>query len=196
MRLSVAVIFSLWMLCALSAHATPVSRDQANAYYKTCMAQPQVSIKPDSLATLCACTSARVMETMTSEDLALAGNNALETKPLRHRMLTDIYAPCTETIAADLIDVQCVNNRKLDGLQTNFDIGAVCDCAAQTGATWYQGKSQIMMREALKKNPDVTDPAQALLEHPQMKSRILNDIVSCDAIKMLIDEPSDAAATP
>lgn len=188
MKIFVAALFSLLIVCAATAQATPISREQANEYYKTCMATTNPALRPDSLATLCACTSARVM-TMTAEDLASTDVVA------RHKILTEVYAPCTETIAAEMIDYQCISNQTLDDVQEGFDIAKVCSCSGQKSADWYRGKSKNLMQEILQNNPDVRDPARALLDHPLMKSQMLNNIVACSATPpKSIELPAPAAA--
>ena len=186
----VALVSALLLLATLPAQARVINRDEANEYFANCMSKKSDAVKVETLTTLCACTSARLMQSLTAEELhALSGKDAVA-QAATHKMLTEVYAPCSETIAVDLINFECVNNEQLSDMNPDFDVPMVCGCSARSAAAWYQGKGKALMAEILKANPNVTDPVPALLAHPQMKNQILSNLVACSAT------PPTPPATP
>lgn len=172
-------------MLSLPAHAqtTQVSRDQANEYFALCLKSGKSS--PDeNMRDLCACTSAKVLTEMTAEELAVLADAATPAgQSARKKELVQVYAPCTEIIAAAMFDYECVNNRQLRELNEGFDMPSVCSCASKLTAEWLKGKGQKFMDEAMKKDPGMTlaNPIGALLTHPLVKSQNLNNLVVCSA---------------
>lgn len=177
-----ALLCSFLLTAALPAQATAVNRDQANQYFATCIdSKANKGINAESMTALCACTSARLMQFITVEDLDMLKGGGTDGQAAQHKMLLDVYAPCTEIIAADMIDFECVNNKKLYDLNKGYDIPKLCACSAQKSADWYKGKARGLMTEILQKDPAVTDAAGALITHPQTRSQMLNNLVACSA---------------
>ncbi len=194
MRFFTAALFcvSLFMLSVpAQAQSTPVNRDQANEYFALCIKGSQSTLG-ESMRDLCACTSAKLMTQMTAEELAaLADTKTPAGQAARKKELVQVYAPCTELIAAEMFDFECVNNKQLRDLNKDFDMPAVCSCASKMTADWYKGKGQSVMEEAMKKDPGMTlaNPVGAILTHPQVKSHNLNNLVTCSS------KPAAPAAT-
>ena len=194
MKFFTAALFCLsFSMAPLTAHAqsTPVNRDQANEYFTQCLKSNRSA--PASMRDLCACTSAKVLTEITAEELAaLATPTTPEGQAARKKELVQIYAPCTEVIAADMFDFECVNNKQLRDLNEGFDMPAVCSCASHLTAEWYKGKGQQFMDEAMKKDPGITlaNPIGALLTHPLVKSQNLNNLVVCSAKPIESQTPS------
>ncbi len=182
MRNFIAASLCFFLLtAALPAQATAVNRDQANQYFATCISKASKGVKTESMTALCACTSARLMQFMTAEDLETIKSGGTAGQAAQHKMLMDVYAPCTEVVAADMINFECVNNKKLYDLNKGYDIPKLCACSAQKSADWYQGKARGLMTEILQKDPAVTDAAGALITHPQTRNQMLNNLVACSA---------------
>lgn len=182
-------------MAALPAIATPVNRDQANEYFAQCIKGLKKG-SPKSMHDLCACTSARVMTAITAEELAASSQKTPEGQFAFKKVLTDVYAPCTELVAKDMFDFECVNNKKLYELNKGFDIPSVCNCAAQITAEWYQGKGTTTMTESLQRDPAMTmaNPMYGVVSNPKVKSQNLNNLIACSAKPAA--QPAPAAAAP
>ncbi len=177
----VALLSTFLLIAALPAHATQVNRDQANQYFATCISKAAAGANANSMTALCACSSARLMQYMTAEELELLKAGGAGSQAAQHKMLLDVYAPCSETIAADMIGFECVNNKQLYEMNKGYDIPKICACSAQKSADWYRGKARGLMADILKKDPAVTNAVGALISHPQTKNQILNNLVACSA---------------
>jgi len=180
-KVIIALLSVLFLATSLPAQATVISRDEANEFYASCMSKRAKDVKVEMMNTLCACTSARLMQSMTSEELLAMQGKTGEGRLAMDKMLMKVYAPCSEIVAIELINYDCVHNEKLRELNEGFDVPEVCACAAGQTAQWYKGKSKTLMADILKSNPTVTDPVPALMAHPLMKNRVLNNLVSCSA---------------
>lgn len=194
MRFFTAALFCvslLMMSLPAQAQSTPVNRDQANEYFALCLKSGR-SAPGESMRDLCACTSAKLITQLTAEELAaLADITTPAGQAARRKELVQVYAPCTEVIAAEMFDFECVNNKQLRDMNEDFDMPSVCSCASALTATWYKGKGQQFMTEAMKKDPGMTlaNPIGALLTHPLVKSQNLNNLVTCSS------KPAAPAAT-
>lgn len=194
-RLIAALICSLMLVATSPAQATPVNRDQANEYFAQCMKNASKE-SPESVRNLCACSSARVMTGITAEELAVSSQKTPEGQAAMKKMLVEVFAPCSEVIAAEMFDFECVNNKKLYELNKGFDIPSVCSCASKATAEWYQGKGKETMVEAMQRDPGMTlaSPIGALISHPKVKSQNLNNLVSCSSKPAALK--ADAPAVP
>lgn len=203
MRFFTAALFCVSLIMAtlpVQAQSTPVNRDQANEYFALCIKGSQSTLG-ESMRDLCACTSAKLMTQMTAEELAaLADTKTPAGQAARKKELVEVYAPCTELIAAEMFDFECVNNKQLREMNKDFDMPAVCSCASKMTANWYKGKGQQFMDEAMKKDPGMTlaNPVGALLTHPLVKSQNLNNLVTCSSkpAAPAVTEDAAPAATP
>ncbi len=201
MRFFTAALFcvSLFMMTLpAQAQSTPVNRDQANEYFAQCIKGSQSTLG-ESMRDLCACTSAKLMTQISAEELAaLADTTTPAGQAARKKELVQVYAPCTELIAAEMFDFECVNNKQLRDLNKDFDMPAVCSCASKMTANWYKGKGQQFMDEAMKKDPGMTlaNPVGALLNHPLVKSQNLNNLVTCSAKPVTPVVKEEAAPAP
>lgn len=198
MKVVFFTLLSLFVIATIvPAHAIPVSRDQANEYFAHCMKNGKKG-SPAAFGNLCACTSARVMTAISAEELAASSQKTPEGQVAQRKILTDVFAPCSELIAADMFDFECVNNKKLYELNKGFDIPSVCSCASKATAEWYKGKGTAIMTEALKRDPGtaLANPVVALISHPQVKSQNLNNLVTCGSTATPKAAPAPATAAP
>lgn len=195
MRYIVALCICTLSLClSAPAQATQVSRDQANQYFATCLSKAGTGVKRESITALCACTSARLITQMTAEELHVIQANTTATRAVSNKMLLEVYAPCTEVIAREMINFECVSNDQLYELNENYNIPEICACSAQKTADWYRGKATKLMAEVLGTNPHVTDPVAALMAHPSMKNQSLNNMVACSSLPAA--QPETPAPAP
>lgn len=182
-------LFVISLAAAGMAHATPVNGDQANEYLTRCMGSAKAP--HEGLRVLCTCTAARVMTMLTAEELAVMPEKTPAGQAAMKKMLVDVYAPCTEVVAQEMFDFECVNNKQLAAMNKDFDMPAICGCASHKTAAWYQGKAQTYMNEALQKDPGMTiaNPLGGLLNHPVVKSQNLNNLVACSVQPATPEEP-------
>lgn len=170
------------LLVSAPAMATAINRDQANEYYARCAAQVTDSSDMKSVTTMCACTSAGVMSLMSYEELNSMNESTAEGTAARHKFLVEVYAPCSEIVAADLINYECSNNDELFELNKDFDIIEICRCSAEQTAYWYKGKGKEVMTALIKADPLLPDPVAAILAYPPLKSQSRSNMVACSAV--------------
>lgn len=187
MKFFTTALFCLSFVLTLSfpggaAQATPVNRDQANEYFARCIASAKAP--GESMRDLCACTSARILTMVSAEELAVMPEKTPAGQAAMKKMLVDVYAPCTEVVAREIFDFECVNNEQLIEMNQDLDMPQICSCAAEKTAASYKGKAQQYMGEALQKDQSATiaNPLGGLLNHPQVKSQNLNNLVACSAV--------------
>lgn len=177
----IATILTLFAVSS-AAQATAINRDQANEYFATCFAGKTKDVDAEAIGTLCACTSAGVMGLMTAEELKIMNTDTAEATAARHKFLMEVYAPCSEAIAADLINYECSNNDELYELNKDLNIPEICLCAAEQTAFWYKGKAKEIMAALLKNDPALPDPVSAILNYPALKSQSRGNMVACSAV--------------
>ena len=93
--LIVAFISVFFLIEVLPAQATVINRDEANDYFSSCMSKKSADVKEETMTTLCACTSAKMVESMTSEELQTMAGTDATAQDARRKMLLEVqqYQP-------------------------------------------------------------------------------------------------------
>lgn len=166
----------LLLLFTGPAFATPISKEQANNYYANCKAQPGAGMRPESHDAMCACTSVKMMEAMTVEDVQAMSSGD---KNAQNKMFIEVYAPCMSYPVQDLVGMQCLEDPKIDQVGSNIPKEELCSCIAERTAAWFEGEGRALMRRVLTKNPEITDPVGPVMETPEFKSQTYNGLIAC-----------------
>ncbi len=142
--------------------------DFANAYYKNCMKQQDPILQGESLGMMCACTAAKVSDTMSVKNMQAMQNNDAEGKLQRSRMLMFVYTPCIEYPTQALITNQCLNNEGVRSSMKNYQ--RVCECLGDGMAKFMREKAPKYIEAAIRRNQNDLDPLKHL-----MQSRVFDE---------------------
>jgi hypothetical protein len=173
---TILLTFATLLLFMTASQAKVISNQEADTYYKNCLSQkmdPRVTA--DSQKSICACTSAQMVKNMTVEDVQTMRGNDQAARNAINKMLVDVYAPCMSDIVRDLLTTQCRSNPQISGANA----GQICDCFAKLTGDWYSLSGRTIMAEALKKNPNLTDPTAAIQESALFQSESMKNLQSC-----------------
>lgn len=161
---------------SISAHATPVSRDVANEYYKNCAAQSDPRFSQDTQNLFCACTAVKLMENYTIEDMQATARQDASARKATNKMITDVYAPCIRYPAREYHYQTCVEDPKTKMLG---NAEKICNCSANQVAEHLQVNAPKMLRDILRKQPDIMDPMQALYDDKNFQRVIQSKVTGC-----------------
>lgn len=158
---------------------TPISQDMAKKYYENCGARPDSlnAMTPESKNMLCTCTAAQLMKSMTVEDIKIMGGNDQSARNALNKMLINVYAPCMEFPARDLVYGNCVGNAQLKAAASN--IQGLCGCVAGEAAQYIAANGPSIMKQEIAKNPNVTDPLAPLMESAEFTQASQSFTMKC-----------------
>lgn len=140
---------------------TLVSKDLANQYYNNCLQKEDATMSADTQKSLCACTAAKMSETMSVEEIQTMSLNTEEGAYQRSRMTALVYVPCMEYPLRDLVYNNCASNSEVTKEFKKHK--AVCSCLAGNMAKFYAEQGmQIVNAEIMKQSPAGTGIATSL----------------------------------
>lgn len=178
-------IIVITILLALSASAdvlaTPVSRDEANQYYQSCIRQDSAATGPENMRMLCSCAAAKIVEVLTQEELQSLSPEAAQNRPVRDKILLDVYAPCLDEMAPELFAHQCASDESLHELGDQFDVTAACGCVGERAGKWFKGKGRAIVSGLLKANPLLVDPIAPLMTEKQVRREVTGHLLGCSS---------------
>jgi len=126
--LAVLGCFISALVFSQSVSATPITKDAANAYYEQCNSQPAQGITQKSKEYLCACTAAKMMQSMQVEDVQAMAQQNQAGRDAMNNMLINVYAPCMNYPAKDHYYNNCITDPKTKTLSRNPQ--GLCNCMA------------------------------------------------------------------
>lgn len=176
MRFAVLTIIGC-LLSFSTAHATPISKDAANAYYENCNAQQADGLSNKSKEYLCACTAAKMMERMTVEDIKAMSEQSEAGRKAMNYMIVKVYAPCMNYPAKDHYYNTCLSNPKTQALSRNPQ--ALCNCMSGKVADYLGANGSEIFADILSRNPNVVDPMVALTEDSKFQNYTQSQLLSC-----------------
>ncbi len=171
MKYLCAALFAVCLFTSLPSHATAVTKDMANKYYDNCMAQSDPRLSKDSQKSMCACTSAKMVESMSVEEIASMKGD----KTIQNKVLLEVYAPCMSDPVRDMVKAECRTNPQVQGAKAT----EICDCMAKLTGDWYALSGRSLMAKALEANPDAVDPTAAIQDSAEFKSEAMKNLQSC-----------------
>jgi len=180
MRIFLFTIATLLFLPQAAAIAqTAMSKEQANNYYASCKAKQDPRMSTPAQDAFCACTSVKMMEAMSVEDVqTMAGNDQAGRNAL-NKMLIDVYAPCMSYPVEELVGAKCYNDPKLGALGLKKSKEKICDCVGQKTAAWFVDEGRDLMRNVLAQNPNIFDPIDPVMESAAFKSQSYENMMHC-----------------
>lgn len=173
----VVLTFLGCLISIIPAHATPITRDAANAYFENCTAQPSNGLSSESQQHLCACTAAKMMERMTVEEVQAMSQQSEAGRRAMNYMLVKVYAPCMSYPARDHYYNNCITNPKTTIL--GGDPKKVCNCMATEVANYLGSSGPEIFADILKRNPTITDPMTALTSDSKFERFAQSKLIGC-----------------
>lgn len=157
---------------------TPITTERANNYYAQCMAADDQRMSDEAQAELCSCTSVKLMSRFSMEELDLIGKPTKLGKELMHKMQSQVYGPCMQTAAQDLLFNECMRDKKIMDFDLR-DMPKLCRCMSKRSAAYLETDGEAMMRNILAHNPDLRDPLPAIMSSPSFRQQASNNLFSC-----------------
>ena len=167
--------FVLFAFAASSYADTPVSKDMADKYLANCLKRTDPRLTPASQQSMCSCTAEQLQKSMTVEDMQMMARNDESGRLALNKMLLDVYAPCMSDPVKDLLVGECAKNPQVSASQAT----SVCSCVAKLTGDWYATVGRDLMAQALKDNPNVTDPISPIMDSAEFKSVEMKYVQSC-----------------
>jgi len=168
--------FTVLFFTASVAHATPINRATAEAYFENCKKNEDPRFPKKVQATFCACTAAELMKSFTLEEMQATAQQNQAGRKATNKLITDIYAPCIQYPAKTYHYNTCIKDPK-SGILGNAE--KICSCSAKLVANHLQANAKPMFEKILRTNPNVTDPMQALYDDPDFQKLIQSKSLSC-----------------
>jgi hypothetical protein len=174
-----AILVFLLLLTPLPSRAQAVDKATANAYYKNCLAQSDPRFTPQNQQALCACTAAKMTESMTVQDMQLLGQQTPAGNAALNKMVLNVYAPCITYPVQDLLNNQCLTDPKIKAIGAMMDMKTLCGCMSKKTGAWYATQGRSLMADILAKNPNVTDIVTPVMESKAFQAQAYENLRAC-----------------
>ena len=178
MRLFILII-TIFINYSTTASADPVTKEMAGRYYQNCVTkQASQKLSKESQEFLCACTASKMMDSMTTEDIAAMGAQDQETaRGAMNHMIIKVYAPCMEYPAKDHYYNTCISNPKMKSLGSSPE--KLCECMAGKVAAHLGQNGEAIFAGILGRNPNITDPMSALEADQKFQNYVGKQVMGC-----------------
>jgi hypothetical protein len=151
----------------------------AERYLANCAQQKHPVLKGESLRLLCACSAAKLKETMTVDEVKTMMENTPEGLAQRNRMAIYVYAPCMEYPAKALMLHRCGEYQAKLQANSSLDGEAICACFANNMALYTAANAQGVMAKQLTENPNDPDPMGKFLNSTDYKAQTDKAFLAC-----------------
>lgn len=175
MRILMAL--ALLVFCVTPAHATPVTKEMANSYFGNCLQQPSPGMSDQTKQYMCSCTAAKMMESMTVEDIKTMAQQSAAGRAATNKMVINVYAPCIEYPARDHYYSTCMTNPQTKTMTSN--VQGLCTCLGNQVAGYLRQNAQQEFTRILKRTPNVADPMSALTSDPAFMQFAQGKLMAC-----------------
>lgn len=176
-KFALLLLLSLAIPAISPAMATPITKDAANAYFQNCQAQPAQGLSPKSKEFLCACTAAKMMESMSVEDVKAMSQQNQTGRNAMNNMLINVYAPCMGAPAKDHYYNTCISNPQTKLLGRNPQ--RLCGCMSDEVSTYLATNGPKVFRDLLSRNPNMVDPMTALTNDTKFQQFAQSKLMGC-----------------
>lgn len=181
----IAVLRMITAVAALAvlpvwAHAsTPVSKEDANAFYTQCMAKPDERMSPDTQNEFCACSSAHMMQTMSAEDLKIMAENTAAGRVMHNKMIVTVYGPCLAGPITEVAGGKCESDPRVMLADQTIRRDVVCGCMTEKISTWMDLSGPDVLMKVIQRTPFITEPIGAVMESDVYKKEEYEIMIDC-----------------
>ncbi len=162
---------------AKTKEQTAVSSDMAKQYYNNCITQENSILTEESQEMLCACTSVKMTEEMSVEEIKTMFQNTKEGQHMRNVMLIRVYTPCMKFPARDLIYKSCSEDRAVS--QNLKKPRKVCNCMADRMAEYTVEKAPDVITQAVRQDASNLDPLALLFDDVHFNAKSKTVMTQC-----------------
>lgn len=160
--------------------ATPITKETAQAYYKTCLTKDAPMMSDESKDLMCSCTAAQMMENMSVEDVQdMSSQDTAIARPAANKLIIDVYAPCIEFPARDYYYTTCVENPETSSISSKPR--ELCNCMSDEVSGFLAENAQGVFADILDRNPMILDPMEALANDADFQKFAEKKLLGCYA---------------
>lgn len=171
------VIAAFILMLPQIAAAQGIDSKTANAYYANCLAQDHPVFGTQTQKMFCACTAAQMQQKIQLAEMKMVYEDSAEGLWARNKVLREVYAPCIEYPARDLVYNQCENNPQIAAATTNAK--PICTCLSDNVAIFIKSNAQNVIAESLRANPNTLDPLGALMNSQSFQANSQQVMLGC-----------------
>ena len=178
-RLIIAVLLFASMSWTAVHAATPVSKEDANAFYAQCMSTPDDRLSQDTKNEFCACKSVHMMQTMSAEDVKTMRESNSAGRVMLNKALIAVHGPCLSGPIAEMHYNKCADDPRVTLAGQNIDRGAVCACMSAKVGEWLEQAGPDVMTQTIAQDPFVTDPLEPVMQSIPYKKEEYEIMLDC-----------------
>lgn len=173
----ILLLLTALVVLPVSAQATPIDRATANQYFLNCKATPDPRFSEEAQAQFCGCTASQMLTDFTVEDMQLINTpNDPKARGAVNKLMINIYAPCIQFPAKEYHYQTCVKEPKTKILGNPERL---CACAADQVAGYLQSNSKNLLRNILRRDPNILDPMQAIYSDAEFQKFAQSRLAGC-----------------
>lgn len=173
MKFSAPILFFLVLLMISGAAlAGAITKEMGDQYYENCLkgASAEGTMSQKSQATFCKCTSEKMQDNMTTEDLQALSGRGTPARAALNKVLEFVQAPCLQAPVHDMIAKKC---------QADIGKPQVCNCLSQKMGEYTEQQAVQLMGKILKQNPNIVDPMAAIVDSEDFQTTQKSIALSC-----------------
>ncbi len=168
------------MIIGIPANAqTSISKEMGNQYFDSCIAKEDPRLTEGSQAALCSCTTVKMMETMSVEDIQIMAQQSQAGRNKLNYMLINVYAPCMLYPVTDLVTEECLKDPKMGVMLLKMDKDLICGCIAEMTGEWLSVNSGDIIERLLKEDPNLNDVISPIMESSEFRAQSYTNLVAC-----------------
>jgi hypothetical protein len=159
---------------------TPISKDIANTYFKNCTQNRNEMMSEDTQVAFCSCTSVKMMEAMTLEEIQTMYEETQAGRNMLNKMLIEVYAPCISMPVQDLVGNNCLEDPKFKSLELKSPTHEeLCSCISKETGDWLSLRGRLLMKSILEKNPNIQDPIGPVMNSKEFQDQSYQHLTQC-----------------
>lgn len=171
------IVLLLSVLPLPAAAQTKINDETAKAYYDSCMGARDRRMSREAQDSLCECTSKKMQEKMSVEDVRTMGQNDQDGRLMLNKMMLDVYAPCMQEPLSELVHDRCMTEDRMSAPYTHK--ADLCACIGEKTGEWFTTGGRDLMAGVLEKNPNISDPFNPVLQTDAFTNVMLDNMISC-----------------
>lgn len=160
---------------------TPVNDEMAKAYYDSCMGKRDQRMSTEAQDSLCTCTSEKMKETMSVEDIRTMGRDDQAGRDMLNKMMLNVYAPCMHRPIAEMVRDQCMMEDRMQS--TRMHKVDLCACIGDKMGVWFTTNGRDLMAEVLAQNPNISDPIGPVMASQPFMNTTMDTMMACQPVK-------------
>ena len=134
-------------------------------------------MKGESLNTQCSCTSQKIIEEMTIEDVNGMAEATANGEFQRGRILLQAYAPCMQYPARSILLEKCTNDPNMKKTVAAYE--QACSCMADRMAQYVALNGPMIIAKSLRSTAPNPNPLSDLMRDPDFQSQAQRELAEC-----------------